>query len=192
MQLAKIFATRLLMQFKELKKSDERKRFWDFMNAFKESTSNLVTNYSATQSCRSKVKAVTRSVTGANSQYDIYNEVYAYVTHEMFQTHPFSTEEVYYVSGRKYTRTITEESARNKAIDRAAVKEVDATVWWPFTKELPEGYDDMEPADKLLVRYPFELNRFKIQESFDENAKMPPVLMTESNYRHDVQGCRKS
>jgi len=179
MQLAKIFATRLLMQFKELKKSDERKRFWDFMNAFKESTSNLVTNYSATQSCRSKVKAVTRSVTGANSQYDIYNEVYAYVTHEMFQTHPFSTEEVYYVSGRKYTRTITEESARNKAIDRAAVKEVDATVWWPFTKELPEGYDDMEPADKLLVRYPFELNRFKIQESFDENAKMPPVLMTE-------------
>jgi hypothetical protein len=47
---------------------------------------------------------------------------------------------------------------------------------WPFDTTLPEGYEEMEPSEKIKVRYHFKLNNLKIQEPYEENQKMPPVL----------------
>tara|TARA_B100000768_G_scaffold97606_1_gene91027 strand:- start:1439 stop:3130 length:1692 start_codon:yes stop_codon:yes gene_type:complete len=185
-ELARIFATRLLMQFEDISDGDKRWDFWHWAtwmgtNKITQSTvggytlweiNDMNDNRDAAistlmgldwswQSFKSSSN-VTVTNTSGNYNGEFYLLVSKYVIDEIKKCHPIvdSNGEFLY----------NEETA----IKKDSIKAIEYP--WPFDTTLPVGYEEMEPAEKLKVRYPFKLTNLKIQEPFNENKKMPPVL----------------
>lgn len=193
-QLARIFSVRLLMQFKNLKR-DERLYFWAWLEDFKSGGQRDYNEYNeilekivymspwqidyrnrARYAAVNTVTAKTGARVGAHAFHQL---IYDYVHTQIFISHPYDSYLTYTKTkrnGKKVIEERTEIEAKSISIKREAVYDIDYISIWPFDKQLPENYEDMEPAEKLKVRYPFELNRLKIQEPFEDNSKMPPVL----------------
>lgn len=191
-ELARIFATRLLMQFEDISDGEKRWDFWHWAtwmgtNEIRQSsTAGVIGGYSQYEinDMKNNRKAAIatlkgldwnwqsfRSSSGVNvsnntRNYDgeFYLLVSKYVIDEIKRVHPTQTGE----GDDKVTYT------QEAALKKDPIKAVKYP--WPFDTTLPVGYEEMKPAEKLKVRYPFKLTNLKIQEPFDENTKMPPVL----------------
>lgn len=190
-ELARIFATRLLMQFEDISDGDKRLDFWDWAtlmgtNKITQSTSGVIGGYSqfeindmndnrdaaistlmgldwGWQSFKSS-SGVEVTNTSRNSNGEFHLLVSKYVIDEIQKAHPKQR-------GEGDDKVIYTQEAAIKKDPIQAIKYP-----WPFDTTLPVGYEEMEPAEKLKVRYPFKLTNLKIQEPFNENTKMPPVL----------------
>ena len=189
-ELARIFATRLLMQFEDISEGDKRWDFWHWATWM--GTNEITENYNGVggsgfsrqdiqQMNRNREKAIStlkgldwgwqsfRSSSGVdvkdnnrNRNGEFHLLVSKYVIDEIKKCHPIIDSD-----GKLLYNEET-------ALKKDPIKAIEYP--WPFDTTLPVGYEEMEPAEKLKVRYPFKLTNLKIQEPFDENKKMPPVL----------------
>lgn len=194
-ELARIFATRLLMQFEDIEDADKRYDFWIWLDKFERNihTSNSNGNTGGFSSSiindrkanRNSAIAALKSLdwswsvfqnevgqnnnTG-NRNGEFHELVADYVFEEILKAHPLSED------GEKYTKAATSKNSNyfEKAVKRDAIQPIKYP--WPFDNVLPANYEEMEPSEKIKVRYPFKLTNLKIQEPFDENQNMPPVL----------------
>ena len=193
-ELARIFATRLLMQFEDISDGEKRWDFWHWAtwmgtNEIRQSsTAGVIGGYSQFEinDMKDNRKAAIATLKGLdwnwrsfqsssgvnvsnntrNYDGEFYLLVSKYVIDEIKRVHPTQTGE-----GDDKVIYTEEEALKKDPIE--AVKYP-----WPFDTTLPVGYEEMEPAEKLKVRYPFKLTNLKIQEPYDENQQMPPVLTT--------------
>lgn len=191
-ELARIFATRLLMQFEDISDGDKRWDFWHWVtwmgtNEIKQNTTaGIGGGYSQSDinDMNNNRKAAINTLKGldwgwvsfqSSSGVNVSNNtrnrngefhllVSKYVIDEIKKVHPTQT-------GEGNDKVIYTEETALKKDPIQSIKYP-----WPFDTTLPAGYEEMEPAEKLKVRYPFKLTSLKIQEPFDENTKMPPVL----------------
>jgi hypothetical protein len=203
-ELARIFATRLLMQFEDitdgLKPAKDRR--WDFirwLNKFetnKHNSSNNgdtggVTNAVINDRVANRTSAInelkkldwswsdfqkevgiTNNTRNRNGEF--HKLVVKYVYEEIMKAHPLD-EDATWATGTNRTIVLTT-VWHERAIKAEAIQPIKYP--WPFDNELPENYEEMEPGEKMKVRYPFKLTNLKIQEPYDENPQMPPVLTT--------------
>lgn len=193
-ELARIFATRLLMQFEDISDGEKRWDFWHWAtwmgtNEIRQSSTaggnGGYSQYEINDMKDNRKAAIAtlkgldwnwrsfQSSSGVNvsnntRNYDgeFYLLVSKYVIDEIKKVHPTQT-------GEGDDKVVYTEEAALKKDPIGAVKYP-----WPFDTTLPVGYEEMEPAEKLKVRYPFKLTNLKIQEPYDENQQMPPVLTT--------------
>lgn len=175
--LAKIVATRLIMRFEEIENGDERYTFWKWLISL-ETDRYIGINGSVISERRRTRARVTSYLRGKysdsfrHSSKDLFHELVAKLVKDaILIAHPPKRE---YTDKNGKKRNRGEKQAIEISIK--AEKEKDLEYPWPFEKELPANYEDLDPSEKLKVRYPFKLNRLKIQEPFEENNKMPPVL----------------
>lgn len=193
-ELARIFATRLLMQFEDISDGEKRWDFWHWATWM--GTNEIRTNSTAggnggysqyeINDMKDNRKAAIATLKGLdwnwrsfqsssgvnvsnntrNYDGEFYLLVSKYVIDEIKRVHPTQI-------GEGDDKVVYTEEAALKKDPIEAVKYP-----WPFDTTLPVGYEEMEPAEKLKVRYPFKLTNLKIQEPYDENQQMPPVLTT--------------
>jgi hypothetical protein len=190
-ELARIFATRLLMQFEDISNGDKRWDFWHWAtwmgtNEIKSNSTTGVggsgfSNQDIQQMNNNRKAAISTlkgldwgwqsfksssgvSINNNNRNYDgeFHLLVSKYVIDEIRKCHPTVDSDGKFL--------YNEETALKKDPIQAIKYP------WPFDTTLPVGYEEMEPVEKLKVRYPFKLTNLKIQEPFDENNKMPPAL----------------
>jgi hypothetical protein len=190
-ELARIFATRLLMQFEDISDGDKRWDFWHWATWM--GTNEIRSNSTAgvggsgfsnqdIQQMNNNRKAAISTLKGLdwgwqsfksssgfsvnnnnkNSDGEFHLLVSKYVIDEIRKCHPTVDSDGKFL--------YNDETALKKDPIQAIKYP------WPFDTTLPVGYEEMEPAEKLKVRYPFKLTNLKIQEPFDENNKMPPAL----------------
>lgn len=198
-ELARIFATRLLMQFEDIKDKDKRYDFLVWLDKFEKNKHNSNSNGTTggvTTSVINDRKANRTSAINAlksldwswnefqrevgtnndsnNRNGEFHKLVAAYVDEEMFKAHPLDEDATWAKStnGNVNRTTIWHE----RAVKANATQPIKYP--WPFDNELPENYEEMEPSEKLKVRYPFKLTNLKIQEPYEENQQMPPILTT--------------
>tara|TARA_B100000768_G_scaffold181566_1_gene205093 strand:- start:1440 stop:3149 length:1710 start_codon:yes stop_codon:yes gene_type:complete len=215
-QLARIFATRLLMQFEDIESGDKRYDFWVWLDKFKRNrhtgTSGNTTGSNNTQEIQQKKQNRTSAIAilkgldwnwssfanevgsgtdTANRHGEFHKLVARYIEEEILKAHPLSEEGSEYVTAG--TNKLS--SWYEKAVKAESTYSVKYP--WPFDNELPSNYEEMEPAEKLKVRYPFKLSKLKMQEPYDQNNKMPPVLtsnvITDFTWNGtDIYGFRKN
>jgi hypothetical protein len=198
-ELARIFATRLLMQFEDITDKDKRYAFWEWLDRFRRNKhvsnsngstggfgNNVINQRKANrQSAIQKLKSLDWSwdsfvkdvgeVYNANDKGGEFHKLVSmYVREEILKSHPLDEDAVVATNknGVGSVTTVWHE----RAIKMEASQPIKYP--WPFDTELPENYEEMDPSEKMKVRYPFKLTNLKIQEPFDENNKMPPVLTT--------------
>lgn len=181
-ELARITATRLLMTFEDISDGEKRLDFWKWLERLEKNT-HFTTNVSIINDrTRNRDNAITtlkgldwswRTFAGNSSgnKHRFHELVVQYVRESILLSHPASTE---YTNSHGNTAHRTVEKANEVAVEMDKVNEM--TYPWPFDTTLPEGYEEMEPSEKIKVRYHFKLNNLKIQEPYEENQKMPPVL----------------
>lgn len=179
-ELSKIVATRLIMRFEEIESGDKRYEFWQWIDRL--GKDEHINTYSWEQqqrrATRKKVQQLLKRQypdsfrRGRSDDDDKFHELVAkHVKDSILISHPPRTE---YTNNKGKKRNRSEEQAIEISVKAKKEKELEYP--WPFEKELPSDYEEMKPAEKLKVRYPFKLNRLKIQEPYDENQKMPPIL----------------
>lgn len=189
--LARIVATRLLMRFEEIESGEKRIDFWKWLQGFEKGyTGSNNTGATQQQKLANRREAISDlkgldwswrdfqrdagvSMNG-NNDGEFHMLVAKYVKEEILKSHPASTEYTTTSNGRTTTRNRSENQAIKVALNNEAENEMKYP--WPFDTELPENYEEMDPSEKLKVRYPFKLSRLKIQEPYDENPQMPPIL----------------
>jgi hypothetical protein len=212
-ELARIFATRLLMQFEDIESGDKRYDFWIWLDKFKRNRhtsnttgSNNTFEINDRKSNRTAAIAVirgldwswntfTNGVGSNNSSENRHGEFHMlvadYVEEEILKAHPLSDEASEYVNANSSKiSNYYENAVKEKATNPVKYP-------WPFDMSLPSNYEEMEPAEKMKVRYPFKLSNLKIQEPYDQNNKMPPVLtsnvITDFTWTgNDVYGFKKT
>jgi len=177
--LAKIVATRLIMRFEEIESGDKRYEFWTWLNRFEKDDHVYTNSYTINQRRKTRRKAYDAlkkeypdKFTGFSTNFNKFHEIVStHVKDAIKEAHPPKTEWTD-SNGNKRTNGFT--AAIEVSVK--AKREKDLEYPWPFETTLPSNYEEMEPTEKLKVRYPFKLNRLKIQEPYDENQKMPPIL----------------
>lgn len=198
-ELARIFATRLLMQFEDIKDKDKRYDFLVWLDKFEKNRHNSngdgtiggattavindrkANRTSAINSLKSLdwswsefQREVGTNNNSNNRNGEFHKLVATYVDEEIFKAHPLDEDATWARStnGNVNRTTIWHE----RAVKADATQPIKYP--WPFDNELPENYEEMEPSEKLKVRYPFKLTNLKIQEPYEENQQMPPILTT--------------
>ena len=190
-ELARIFATRLLMQFEDIDDGDKRYDFLVWLDKFEKNKHTYTTTHIINDRKANRNSAINylkgldwswndfqREVgTNANSNNrngEFHELVTTYVHEEIMKAHPLDEDATWATSTNGNTNRTT--SWHEKAVKAEATQSIKYP--WPFDNELPENYEEMEPSEKLKVRYPFKLTSLKIQEPYDENQQMPPILTT--------------
>ena len=177
--LAKIVATRLIMRFEEIESGDKRYEFWTWLDRFEKDDHVSTSNSTINQRRKTRRKAYDAlkkeypdKFTGFSANSNKFHElVSTHVKDSIKEAHPPKTE---WTDSNGNKRTNGFKAAIEVSVK--AEREKDLNYPWPFETTLPSNYEEMKPAEKLKVRYPFKLNRLKIQEPYDENQKMPPIL----------------
>ena len=181
-ELARITATRLLMTFEDISDGEKRLDFWKWLERLEKNTHFTTSTSIIYDRTRNRDNAIATlkgldwnwssfAGSGTGNKQRFHELVVQYIRESILLSHPASTEYIN-SSGNKAYRTV--EKANEVAVEMDKVNEM--TYPWPFDTTLPEGYEEMEPSEKIKVRYHFKLNNLKIQEPYEENQKMPPVL----------------
>ena len=181
-ELARITATRLLMTFEDISDGEKRLDFWKWLERLEKNTHFTTSVGIINDRTRNRDNAITTlkgldwswsSFAGYSSgnKHRFHELVVQYIRESILLSHPASTE---YTNSHGNTAYRTVDKANEVAVEMNKVNEM--TYPWPFDTALPEGYEEMEPSEKIKVRYHFKLNNLKIQEPYEENQKMPPVL----------------
>jgi len=181
-ELARITATRLLMTFEDISDGEKRLDFWKWLERLEKNTHFTTSVGIINDRTRNRDNAITTlkgldwswsSFAGYSSgnKHRFHELVVQYIRESILLSHPASTE---YTNSYGNTAHRTVDKANEVAVEMNKVNEM--TYPWPFDTALPEGYEEMEPSEKIKVRYHFKLNNLKIQEPYEENQKMPPVL----------------
>lgn len=181
-ELARITATRLLMTFEDISDGEKRLDFWKWLERLEKNTHFTTSVGIINDRTRNRDNAITTlkgldwswsSFAGYSSgnKHRFHELVVQYIRESILLSHPASTE---YTNSYGNIAHRTVEKANEVAVEMDKVNEM--TYPWPFDTAIPEGYEEMEPSEKIKVRYHFKLNNLKIQEPYEENQKMPPVL----------------
>tara|TARA_B110000908_G_scaffold172597_1_gene241155 strand:+ start:111 stop:1790 length:1680 start_codon:yes stop_codon:yes gene_type:complete len=181
-ELARITATRLLMTFEDISDGEKRLDFWKWLERLEKNTHFTTSVGIINDRTRNRDNAITTlkgldwswsSFAGYSSgnKHRFHELVVQYIRESILLSHPASTE---YTNSYGNIAHRTVEKANEVAVEMDKVNEM--TYPWPFDTAIPEGYEEMEPSEKIKVRYHFKLNNLKMQEPYEENQKMPPVL----------------
>lgn len=178
-ELARIFATRLLMRFEDIANGDQR---WDFRNWTDRLAKNEhpMTNSNTTAQRKQNRTSAINTLKGLDWNWRSFTDSMSFNTGSENTNGEFHLlVSDYVLKGINNAHPIVEDENGNMETEEKAIKKVavySIKYPWPFDEVLPPNYEEMEPSEKLKVRYPFKLNYLKIQEPREENNKMPPVL----------------